>query len=548
MADGEYHKLQALIVDDFDSFRVTVSKMLLEIGIEAIDSAVNGADALRHCKSKSYDLILCDHNLGKGKTGQQVLEDLRYFGYQNRHTLFVLISAESSKSIIMAAYDYEPDAYLTKPVTTRTLQQRLTRLFAQRAVMTPIYHMIEAEDFASAIAACQKHIASTGRYANHCQKLLGQLYLQIGEYHKAEQVYRDVLELRQLDWAQVGIARAKKAQGEYLAAQQWLDEAVATNPLCMKAYDLQAEIFHEQQRSHELQSVLQQAVEISPLSILRQQYLGDTALLNNDSLTATQAYRRAVRLGENSCYDRAENYTGLARATIALHKQSPIKAKPFLRDAQKALSELDQRFNKSLNTKTEVQLLEAQLFNCNGERKKAEEYLQLARTEMLKDDEQNNENLDIQIELVRALFALGKRAAGDTLVESLLQRYKGREDELQKLDRVLEEPVSEKNRSLVVAINKKGITFYKQNNFDAAIECFDNALQTFPNHIGIRLNLVQALADKLKLEFTASDLKLARDTLDYIETMITQAHDQHRRYLQLQDTLRRLEASRQNRE
>ena len=548
MADGEYHKLQALIVDDFDSFRVTVSKMLLEIGIEAIDSAVNGADALRHCKSKSYDLILCDHNLGKGKTGQQVLEDLRYFGYQDRHTLFVLISAESSKSIIMAAYDYEPDAYLTKPVTTRTLQQRLTRLFAQRAVMTPIYHMIEAEDFAAAIAACQKHIASTGRYANHCQKLLGQLYLQIGEYHKAEQVYRNVLELRQLDWAQVGIARAKKAQGEYLAAQQWLDEAVATNPLCMKAYDLQAEIFLEQQRNHELQSVLQQAVEISPLSILRQQYLGDTALLNNDSLTATQAYRRSVRLGENSCYDRAENYTGLARATIALHKQSPIKAKPFLRDAQKALSELDQRFNKSLNTKTEVQLLEAQLFNCNGERKKAEEYLQLARTEMLKDDEQINEDLDIQIELVRALFALGKTAAGDKLIESLLQRYKGREEELQKLDRVLEEPVSEKNRSLVVAINKKGITFYKQNNFDAAIECFDNALQTFPNHIGIRLNLVQALADKLKLELTASDLKLARDTLDYIEATITQTHDQHRRYLQLQDSLRRLESSRKNRE
>ena len=548
MVDGEYHKLQALIVDDFDSFRVTVSKMLLEIGIQVIDSAVNGADALRHCKSKSYDLILCDHNLGKGKTGQQVLEDLRYFGYQNQHTLFVLISAETSKSIIMAAYDYEPDAYLTKPVTTRTLQQRLTRLFAQRAVMAPIYHMIEAEDSAAAIVACQKHIASAGRYANQCQKLLGQLYLQIGEYSQAEQVYRDVLDLRQLDWAQVGVARTKKAQGEYLAAHQWLEEAIATNPLCMKAYDVKAEIYHEQQRHHELQSVLEKAVDISPLSILRQQYLGDTASLNNDSLIAAQAYRRAVRLGENSCYDRVEDYTGLARATIALHKHSVIKAKPFLRDAQKALTELEQRFNKSLNTKTEVQLLEAQLFNCNGEHKKAEEYLQLARTEMLKDDNSTNHNLDTEIELVSALFALGKKAAGDALVNSLLQRYTGCEQELQKLDRVLEEPASEKNRSLVVSINKKGITFYKESKFDAAIECFNNALQSFPNHIGIRLNLVQALADKLKLETTVSDLEFARDTLDHIKAMITSTHDQYPRYLQLQDTLRRVENNRQDRD
>src|SRR5690606_6890947 len=131
-------------------------------------------------------------------------------------------------------------------------------------------------------------------------------------------------------------------------------------------------------------------------------------------------------------------------------------------------------------------------------------------------------------------------------VGSLLQRYKGREQSLQKLDRVLEEPASEKNRSLVVSINKKGITFYKENNFDAAIEYFNNALQTFPNHIGIRLNLVQALADKLKLELTASNLEFARHTLDYIKALITPTHDQYRRFLQLQETLKRFENSRQD--
>src|SRR5690606_27137123 len=164
---------------------------------------------------------------------------------------------------------------------------------------------------------------------------------------KAETVYRDVLEVRQLDWAQVGMARVKKMQGDLVSAQQWLEEVMNTNPLCMKAYDLQADIYREQHLNKPLQEVLQQAVEISPLSILRQQQLGDVAMMNNDAETAASAYRKTVRLGENSYYDRIENHTGFARATLALFRENKTLGKPLLREAMKTLGELEQRFSKS---------------------------------------------------------------------------------------------------------------------------------------------------------------------------------------------------------
>lgn len=543
MTEVEYHKLQALIVDDFDSFRVTVSKMLQDIGIQYIDSAVNGADALRHCKNKSYDLILCDHNLGKGKTGQQVLEDLRENGHLNRHSLFVLISAESSKSIIMAAYDYEPDAYLTKPITTKALQQRLSRLFAQRAKILPISQAIESGRMDMAEAFCQREILSGGRYANQCQKLLGQLYIQTGDYAKAEAIYREVLEVRQLDWAQVGMARVKKLQGDLLSAQQWLEDVMNTNPLCMKAYDLQAEIYREQNNDKRLQEVLQQAVDISPLSILRQQYLGDIAMQNNDAATAANAYRRTVRLGENSCYDQLANHTGFAKATLAWYREDKTLAKPLLRDAIKTMSELEQRFGKSAEEKIEALLIESQLFASNGENKKAEDYLQNARAVIAANDLVHLP-LDIDIELVRALTATGQKSAAEDLIKDLLERYQGKEAELEKIDRLLEEPASEKNRSLVASINKRGIAFYDAQDFDAAIECFEDALQTFPNHIGIRLNLVQALLDKLKIESNATSVELATHTLAQVESLIIPTHDQFRRFRQLQDMLRNLDNGR----
>lgn len=542
MAEAEYYKLHALIVDDFDSFRVSVSKMLQDFGIQYIDSAVNGADALRHCKSKSYDLILCDHNLGRGKTGQQVLEDLRENGHLNRYSLFVLISAESSKSIIMAAYDYEPDAYLTKPVTTKALQQRLSRLLAQRARMLPIMQAIDNERWDVAEALCLREI-NGGRYANPCQKLLGQLYIQLGAYEKAETVYRDVLEVRQLDWAQVGMARVKKMQGDLVGAQQWLEEVMNTNPLCMKAYDLQAEIYREQHLHKPLQDVLQQAVEISPLSILRQQQLGDVAMMNNDAETAINAYRKTVRLGENSFYDRIENHAGFARATLALFRKNTLMAKSLLREAIKTMSELEQRFGKSLEQKIETQLIESQLFACNGEMRKAEDVLRSARQLIAT---ANIEKLPItaEVELVRAYATVGQKTAADELTQELLERYEGSEQDLEKLDALLEEPASQKNRSLVATINKKGVACYEAGDYAGAIRCFEDALITFPNHIGIRLNLVQALVDKLKLEFDAGAMDLAISTLAQVESRIVTTHDQFRRFRQLQDALRNLDASR----
>src|SRR5690625_6581403 len=78
MAYADYSKLKVLIVDDFDNFRMAVSKMLQEYGARDVDTVSNGRQALQLCSENRYDLILCDYNLGTGKNGQQVLEELRH--------------------------------------------------------------------------------------------------------------------------------------------------------------------------------------------------------------------------------------------------------------------------------------------------------------------------------------------------------------------------------------------------------------------------------------------------------------------------------------
>ncbi|WP_024460353.1 tetratricopeptide repeat-containing response regulator [Marinimicrobium sp. LS-A18] len=540
MAYAGYKKLHALIVDDFDSFRMTVSKMLQEMGVNSIDTASNGAEALRLCKAKMYDLILCDHNLGKGKTGQQVLEDLRYHKILDPTAVFILISAESSRSMVMAAYDSEPDEYLAKPITTRSLQRRLDRLMARRDKLTPVYRAINGKQFDVAIQLCRKEVASDGRFAAHCQKMLGHLYLEMGDVDAAEALYREALEHRSLDWAMVGMAEVKRARGDLLGAQQWLEETVQEHPLFMKAYDLQAQICREQGARDRLQKVLEHAVEVSPLAILRQQTLAETAMENHDVVTAATAYRKAVRLGENSVYDRAEVHLDFARATATLFAEDKTLAKQYARDALKTLSDYEQRFGKQTDRKAEALLIEAQIAAGQGDKKLAEQLLE--QTQSLLADEGLVLSLDASLELAKTYRATERATEASELLDELTSLHAGQERDLEKIDRLLEEPVSHKNRQLVAEINQRGISFYEQQQYRDAIECFDEALRKFPRHIGVRLNLAQALLDKIDREGVhESDLAKVSVTLQFVTDTILPNHEQFRRFRQLQDLHRQVE-------
>jgi CheY-like chemotaxis protein len=190
MPDLRYEKIQALIVDDFDNFRVMLFNMLQELGIPKVDMASSDKEALRLCAINTYDIILCDQNLGGGKSGQQILEVLRHTPNLNSDSIFVVISAAANKSIIMAAFDYEPDDYLTKPITPRTLEQRLNRLLTQRLLLAPIYAAIKEPNINLAIDLCRREISGVNRYSNHCQKLLGYLLLEAERFSEAENLYR----------------------------------------------------------------------------------------------------------------------------------------------------------------------------------------------------------------------------------------------------------------------------------------------------------------------------------------------------------------------
>lgn len=515
-------------------------KMLEEFGCKTVDSAMNGQQAVKACREKSYDMVLCDYNLGPGKNGQQVLEELRMTQVLRPSALFFMVSAESSKSIVLSAYDLEPNAYLTKPITTKTLQQRLTRSLRQRQEMLAVYQALEAGDANQAIQLGQNLIASGSRSASACQKLIGNLMLEVGLLDDAEALYRKALEVRPLDWAKVGMARVKKAKGGNDVASQWLRKIIDESPFCMQAYDELVDSYQSLGDHQAEQQVLQSAVDISPMSILRQTRLANVAMDNNDFSISAKAFSRSVRLGQNSVHDSLDNYLQLGRATANLFQDDPTMASDLSREALRALDNAGKRFQLSSDQGAQSLLVECQVYMGRGDKKKASELMLELEREL--EENETQLSLDAELDRVKALQMMGKSGQVKALIAELLESYGGDQEALERIDRLLEEPVSQVNRAKVAAINSEGIGHYKNSQFSEAVACFKRAKQLFPNHIGIHLNLAQSLMGEMK-EYGRSEelLELCLISMTKVESTIKSDHDQFNRFRQLQDMVRRLD-------
>ncbi len=194
---------------------------------------------------------------------------------------------------------------------------------------------------------------------------------------------------------------------------------------------------------------------------------------------------------------------------------------------------MEDKFGKNNLRKAESLLLESQLQVCAGDQRRAQDALASAQSAL--GSSKDESALPVQIEMVRALRLLGRTNEAQECLAELLHRYAANEQQLQKLDVLLDEPRSEKNKLMVAEINKKGIAHYNAKDFAAAADAFKTALQKLPNHVGLRLNYVQALIDKLKTGFDVSLSEKIQQTFTKTTAIISQQHPQFQRYRQLND-------------
>lgn len=539
MKGFRYDVLRVLVADDFSNFRSTVNRMLLDLGVEHVDTAGSASEIIEQCESNRYDVILCDYNLGSGRNGQHVLEELRHRALLPIRSVFVLVSAESSRNIVMAAYDASPDDYLMKPITAKMLETRLDRLLAQRLSLEKVYQALERGDKHSAMDLLIDLSVAEDRYSLGAQKMLGELFLELKEYRKAEKLYKSVLEVRELDWARLGLAKTKHLQEDFEQAGRWLEKIIEDNYLYLPAYDVLSENLMANGDAQKAQEIVKQAVEVSPMSILRQKRLSEIARQNDDIETALDAQKRVIKLGKLSCHGEYQDHLNLAR-TVAAAMEKDIRVSVGIhQEAVSALESMEHETDLDHVAKAHLCYLNARLQYSSGESEKAKELIVQGERSLLVEDS----NIEVEIDHVRALLALDYQQKVSELLERLQDIYAGDEQALQRLDEFLDEPASDANKAMVAEVNRQGIELYQDGEFDKALTCFDRAVALFPKHVGLQLNIVQALIGKLKANKCSESeysqaLANCRTALELISSMVDDDDPQYKRFVQLKNMAR----------
>jgi len=109
--DGK--KLTCMVVDDVPFMVKTLSKLLEKFGIEVVQTAANGVEAVEKYKTLKgrLDLITCDITMPE-MDGLQVLEKVMQFDRTQR---VVMISALGSKEKVKTAMQLGAKYFIVKP-------------------------------------------------------------------------------------------------------------------------------------------------------------------------------------------------------------------------------------------------------------------------------------------------------------------------------------------------------------------------------------------------------------------------------------------------
>ena len=537
-----YSGKRALVVDEFPDMRASIRRMLRSFGVELVDVANDGGDAMARCRENQYDIIICDYSLGRGKNGQQILEELRFTQSLKHQAIYILVTAEATRSMVFGALEYKPDDYLTKPFTPVLLQSRLNNLMLEKQFFARVYQALDESDFEAAAKYAAALVNSDRRYRVNAQKLQGQALLQSNQFEQAHELYHNVMEHRRQEWACIGCARALIGLQKWSSAIHVLSELIEHGTENLQVFDCLAEAELALGRNGVAQAILERATVSSPYGILRQINLAEVALANNDYLAAEKAYRRVIKLGVNSCHDSHEHSLGLVRCLLDKEKQQLSGNSDTFKECYTVCHRVKKKYGSEVQVTLQADLVEAKTLAQQGEIDVAIEHAQKL---FAKYREEDNILPGLGLDMAAALLAIDKPNQGREVLKDLAERFAEDTLLLSKIDAMADQPISVKAKENASKINAEGKVLFETDKFDEAVSHFRLAVNHYPNNVELKLNLLLAMMQSINTSNlgAAESLEMVDEAGALIASLesLPSVHKAYQRYQSLASEMQQLE-------
>lgn len=317
-ASKSYKELRFLVVEDQEASRKTLKMCIQSMGGFYIDMAVSHGDAIFRIKNRIPDIIICDYILGDGRTGQQLLEELRQTETLPDRVVFLMVTAERSYEQVVSAVELTPDDYVIKPFSPDVLGFRIDKAVQKKLAFRNFYILKEAKQLDQAVAELE---AMQGRpqakpYKYDILRCRAETLASIGRIDDAQQAYEDIIRVHPFPWAKAGLARMLRLKDRLQDARNAIEDVIAMSPNYFEAYDLKATICSEMGDFSAAMQTLEHVTQRTPRNWTRKRTLSTVALHNGDFEKAAAVMKEVVEndvVGSNSLQDAL----GMARCALA---------------------------------------------------------------------------------------------------------------------------------------------------------------------------------------------------------------------------------------
>ena len=511
---------RVLVIDDFENARKSARAMLLKMGVQQIYEAANAREAMSLIQKNFFHVVLCDFNLGVGMDGQQLLEELRLNKILSYQTTYVMVTAETSREMVMGAVEIHPDDYLAKPYAFDSLAARWKRWIQRSSELKVVLTALDNGEVELIVDECNRIIQQNPRYRAWAQKLLSETLIKTDQLAQAEIMLSEWQSRREQPWIWLELAKISYASGDLSQAEEYVNKLIGLHPNYAQAYDLLAEIFRHKNELQKQYDTLATAVKISPRNHERQGKLASISYRLDNLQSASKALKDAIALKNHTSLHNIEDYQRL----LAIQVESCIlddqrHRRLYIAEITSAMKRVQEAFPEHVEGALTEKFYRLQL------KKIATPSFQptLEQVDSLFEDTSavlDNCSSELGLSVASFFYEHGHMDKADQLVNRLRTKTTGNDDFIRRLNELQSEPITKDSRKEAARLNAIAKRHYEQNNLDKAMQFFERALEVSPRNPALILNYMQCVLKakgKSVLVDEAEQLNSYLDRLSYLQ-------------------------------
>ena len=507
-----------LIVDNTRAAATILRNMVRRMGAERIDEAESYQHAVPMLEATPYDIVFCDVDLGDGLSGQQLLRDIREFSLLPMTSIFVFVSSEQSRDMVLGSIEHEPDGYVVKPFRIRDLERRTAKFLERNSALCDFLQALENGELDNAKQLGIEATRRSQRLRLVMLNYLARYQFRVGDFEAALQNFVEIRKVHDVHWARLGEAQSLTELGYLAQAEDMFTEVLNEHRYATPAIDGLARVCEIRKDQRGRYRRIKEGSELSPLNVSRLEQVSAISEKLGIWDEAVDSCRRIYKLTQGSWKDSPEyrnRYFRVARKWI--------ESKPRDKDAAQAL---DKAFHEAKQSVREYPDHDGVRFN----------YALLTASKNNKDNGAiySNEILESIVDHYPEYLD-----SNETALEDLQKAFKASKDKARS--EVIPGQVREKalkaKKARLAQCSKAASKAYRKGDLATALDNFERMLDDDKHSITLNLNIAHIIC--MMVDENPQGSKAYKHTLPYLmaASHISREHKDYPRYAALKRTI-----------